>query len=60
MIGICGKGHEGFMFCCGCGLAIKRSKLFIKSYHNTAICLCKRCAKKLADEINEKYTEGEG
>ena len=59
MIGICGKGREGFMFCCDCGLAVKMSKLFKKSYHNTAICLCKKCAKKLANEINEKYTEGE-
>ena len=57
MIGICGKGHEGFMFCCDCGLAVKRSKLFVKSYYQTALCLCKRCAKKLAKEIKEKFTE---
>lgn len=55
MIGIYEKEHEGFMFCCDCGLAVKISNLFVKSYHNTAICLCKRCAKKLVDELKKKW-----
>lgn len=32
--------------------AFKQSQLFIKKYHNTAICLCKKCAVKLCTEID--------
>ena len=54
-----GKEREPYMLCSDCGFAVKRSKMFVKSYKHTAICLCKKCAKKLAEEINEKYTESE-
>lgn len=52
-----GKEREPYMLCSDCGYAVKRSKLFVKSYNHTAICLCKKCARKLSDEINEKYME---
>ena len=45
------KERDNYMLCCDCGLAAKKSKMFIKKYQNTAICLCKKCALKL-------YTEG--
>ena len=51
------KERETYMLCCDCGYAFKRNKGFVKSYKHTAICLCKKCAKELAKEINEKYTE---
>ena len=41
------------MLCCDCGYAVDRNKMFIKQYKNTAICLCKKCACKLATEIEE-------
>lgn len=45
------KERDNYMFCCDCGLAAKKSKMFIKKYQNTAICLCKKCAVKLYTEI---------
>ena len=45
------RQRDNYMFCCNCGLAIKKSKMFIKKYQNTAICLCKKCAAKLCTEI---------
>ena len=51
------KECEPYMLCSDCGYGVKRSKIFIKSYKHTAICLCKKCAKKLAEEINDKYME---
>ena len=46
------KERENYMFCSDCGYAFKQSQLFIKKYHNTAICLCKKCAVKLCTEID--------
>ena len=43
-----------YMFCCDCGYAFKRDDIFIKAYTNTAICLCRECALKLAQEITDK------
>ena len=51
------KKRDDYMLCSDCGYGVKRSKMFIKSYKHTAVCLCKKCARKLADEINERYTE---
>ena len=45
------KKRENYMLCCDCGLAVKQSKMFIKKYQNTAICLCKKCAINLCTEI---------
>lgn len=47
------KEREVHMLCCGCGYAVKRSKMFVKAYNHTAICLCKKCARELQDEISE-------
>ncbi len=41
------------MLCCDCGFAVKEKKMFKKTYQNTAICLCRKCALKLAREIAE-------
>lgn len=49
------KERERYMFCCGCGHAVKQNKIFIKQYQNTAICLCYKCAKELVEEIQEQY-----
>lgn len=43
--------REKYMLCCGCGYAVKEKNIFRKAYRNTAICLCRKCAKKLATEI---------
>lgn len=43
------------IFCCNCDYAYKAETMFIKQYNNTAICLCRKCAKDLANEINEQY-----
>ena len=45
------KERDNYMLCCDCGLAVKKSKMFIKKYQNTAVCLCKKCAVKLCKEI---------
>lgn len=45
------KERENYMLCSDCGLAVKRSTMFIKKYQNTAICLCKKCAINLCTEI---------
>lgn len=47
------KERENYMFCCDCGYAVKVKKMFIKTYQNTAICLCRQCALKLAKKIAE-------
>ena len=45
------------MLCCDCGYAVDKSKMFIKQYRNTAICLCKTCSRKLSEEIQEALKE---
>ena len=52
------KEREKYMLCCDCGYAVKQSAMFIKEYQNTAICLCRKCAKELINEIQE-YLEKE-
>lgn len=46
-----------YMFCCDRGYAFKEEEIFIKVYTNTAICLCRECAMKLAHEIMDKYVD---
>ena len=55
----CKQKEDWYTLCSDCGYAVKTSRLFVKSYKHTAICLCKKCARKLAEEINEKY-KGDG
>ena len=45
------KERENYMLCCDCGYAFKQKFMFIKEYKNTAICLCRKCATKLCNEI---------
>ena len=45
------KERDNYMLCCDCGLAVKKTKMFIKKYQNTAVCLCRKCAVKLCTEI---------
>ena len=52
------KEREKYMLCCGCGCAVKQSTMFIKEYQNTAICLCRKCAKELIEEIQEHIEKG--
>lgn len=47
------KQRNNYMLCCNCGYAVKDKNIFKKAYRNTAICLCKKCAKKLVTEIVE-------
>lgn len=49
-----GKEREPYVLCSDCGFAVKRSNMFVKSYAHTGICLCKKCARNLAKEINDK------
>ena len=45
------KERENYMLCCDCGYAFKQKSMFIKEYKNTAICLCRKCAKELVKDI---------
>lgn len=47
------KEREVYMLCSNCGYAVKRSTMFVKTYENTAIYLCKKCARELQDELSE-------
>lgn len=51
------KLYGDLMLCCDCGTYTNQSKMFIRQYQNTAICLCKTCAEKLRNEIEEQYKE---
>ena len=51
------KLYSEYIMCSKCGLFCKEEKMFIKQYKHTAICLCKGCAKELANEIKERYKE---
>ena len=49
------RERSKYMLCCDCGFAVPTEKMFIKSYKNTAICLCKKCAKNLSKEMQQHY-----
>lgn len=51
------KERENYMLCSDCGYAFKQSQLFIRKFHNTAICLCKKCAVNLCKEIADYKRE---
>ncbi len=53
------REQDPFLMCDDCGFVQRKNTMFIKAYKHTAICLCKKCAMKLAKEINEGYAEGE-
>lgn len=54
------KERETYMLCCDCGHAVKQSTMFVKKYANTAICLCKKCAKDLKIEIEDYSQKQQG
>lgn len=45
------KERNNYMLCCSCGYAVKDKNIFKKAYQNTAICLCRKCAKELVKDI---------
>ncbi len=45
--------REKYILCCSCGYAVKEKNIFKKVYKNTAICLCRRCAKELIKDIDD-------
>ena len=49
------KERSKYMLCCSCGFAVPTETMFIKKYQNTAICLCRKCAKDLSKEIQQRY-----
>ena len=49
------KERSKHMMCCGCGFVVLAENMFIKEYKSTAICLCKKCAKDLSNEIQQHY-----
>lgn len=53
-------GHSSYIGCCDCGNYYKsKTNMFIKQYHNTGFCICKKCAEKLRNEIDEFLKEKE-
>lgn len=51
------KERERYMLCSDCGYAFEEDEIFKRAYKNTAICLCRECALKLAQEITDKYVK---
>lgn len=49
--------RDQYMLCNDCGFAVKKSKMFIKSYRNTAFCLCNKCASALSEEIQDQVVD---
>ena len=49
------RERSNYALCCGCGFAVPTETMFIKEYRNTAICLCRKCAKDLSKEIQQRY-----
>lgn len=52
------KERDNYMLCCDCGYAVKEKNMFKKVYKNTAICLCRKCAKELINETQEHLEKG--
>jgi NMD protein affecting ribosome stability and mRNA decay len=49
------RERSKYMLCSDCGFAVPTETMFIKEYKNTAICLCRKCAKDLSKEIQQHY-----
>ena len=49
------KSYDEYISCCDCGYYFKPGSIFIKRYKDTAIRLCKKCAEKLCNEIEERF-----
>lgn len=53
------KLYDTRIFCHNCDYAYKEETMFIKQYDRSLVCLCRKCAKALANEIEEKYKKEE-
>lgn len=54
------KGYSQYIGCCDCGSYYKsKTSMFVKQYHSTGFCICKKCARKLRNEIDEFLQEKE-
>lgn len=51
----CNKENQ-FVMCSDCGDFIKQKYAFYATYKHGGIILCKDCAKKLAAEITDRYS----
>lgn len=49
--------REPYMFCICCRNAIKKSQLLVKTYGRTEVILCRRCARQVVQDIQEKFKE---
>lgn len=47
------KPYSEYISCQDCGYYFKPESVFVKTYKDTAICLCKKCAEKLCNEIEK-------
>lgn len=50
---------NSIMLCNDCGYAFREKNIFMKEYQYTGICLCRKCAGKLAKEIQDWRNEDE-
>ena len=51
------KSYSEYISCSDCGYYFKPKSVFVKRYKDTAVCLCKKCADKLRDEIKEYFKD---
>lgn len=49
--------YDRRIFCSNCDYAYKEETMFKKQFNNTVICLCRKCARELANDIRERYKE---
>ena len=45
--------EDSYMLCDRCGDFAKYGNMFVKSYKQAAFSLCRNCARKLQQELNE-------
>jgi len=50
---------NNLIHCNDCGCIFRERNIFMKEYQYTGICLCRKCAGKLAKEIQEWRDEDE-
>ena len=50
---------NNLIHCNDCGCIFREKNIFIKEYQYNGICLCRKCAGKLAKEIQDWRSEDE-
>ena len=50
---------NNLIHCNDCGCIFREKNIFIKEYQYNGICLCRKCAGKLAKEIQDWRNEDE-